>query len=137
MDIIMGSSNPAHLRKLNVSVMLNQAERALEIYASRHDSRPLIILDHADRPARYLLSGAGGSSTDEFQAIRAMLLKLLAWSTAVCHDKGLADVCLFVSAPPRGSLLPVSRPWRSLVSVFDKSGSRDLEAALHRYVLAG
>jgi hypothetical protein len=127
----MGSSNPSHQRKLNVSVMLNQARRALEMYASRHETRPLIILDHVDRPAQYLSEGRGG--TDESQAIRAILLKLLAWSSAVCYDKCLADVCLCVSSPPRSSPLPVPRRWRSLV--FDKSRSKELEAILHRLVL--
>ena len=42
---VMGSSNPTHLRKLHVTVMLNQAKRALEIFASRSS-----IHSHAHGP---------------------------------------------------------------------------------------
>jgi len=102
-DMVM-SSDPAHIRKVNFSILLQSTKRALEMHTSNypHCRRPLIILDHFDTGLSYHCKSAAPSDATDSLAVKNMYRKLGAWCAAMCYDEGLADVCVCLSHPQHG-----------------------------------
>ena len=128
-DIVMGSAT-SHNRQVHFSAMLKQSKRALHHCSTKQQTRrPLVIIDHLDNALSYGAGPQHSPSIDvaESQAIRSMLLKLGAWSEALCFDERLADVCFCLSQPKRAMFLDF-RADKTCV-VYDPSRACDFENA--------
>jgi hypothetical protein len=96
--------------------------------------RPLIIIDHFDKALSYHVKDrpADNPQSPESQAVRAMLLKLGAWSASLCFDENLVDICVCAAAPSTLASFFLLWPHKNADVVYNasRSSSREFERGL-------